>query len=48
MKNACFLCNPNIAFAKREHPWGTGRYYNNPDLTLEPEEGLASFRLEHC
>lgn len=46
MKNACFLCNPAIVFTDCEHPWGKGRYYNNPDLTLEPEEGLASFRFD--
>ena len=46
MKNVCFLCNPAIKFESREHPWGAGRFYTNAGLTLEPEEGLASFRFD--
>ena len=45
MKNASFLCNPAIRFEPKPHPWGESRYYNSRDLTLDPEEGLASFRF---
>ena len=44
---AKFICNPAAKPAPRIHPWGPeGRFYNSPEYTLTPEDGLAVFRCD--
>ena len=42
---AKFICNPLDRPTPLPHPWDHSvRYFNNPDITLEPGAGLSVFR----
>ena len=42
---AKFICNPLDRPTPLPHPWDHSvRYFNNPDITLQPGNGLSLFR----
>lgn len=44
-QRAKFICNPLDRPTPLSHPWDHSvRYFNNPDITLEPGAGLSVFR----
>ena len=45
-ENAKFIYNPAFKPDPKDHPWAGARFFNNPETTLEPEDGLAAFRCE--
>ena len=42
-----FIYNPEAQQGgTHTHPWGEGRFFNNPDAALEPGSGLSAFRRD--
>ncbi|MBQ8358079.1 MAG: family 78 glycoside hydrolase catalytic domain [Clostridia bacterium] len=45
-QTAKFICNPLAKNEKKDHPWSAGRFYNSPERTITPGEGLSLFRRD--
>ena len=45
-EQAKFICNLQAKPEIKGHPWAAARFFNGPDRTLIPGDGLAAFRCE--
>lgn len=45
-ENAKFIYNPAFKPDPKDHPWAAARFFNSPETTLTPGDGLAAFRCE--
>lgn len=43
---AKFICIPGVKPDEKSHPWAAARFFNSADRTIEPGDGLVTFRCE--